>query len=74
LNSADVLAHIENECDMHIEHEPQYTRCARSLGQIFTRAGDYDRARKWVGKYLQYPHEADPQAEEAWQRLIGMGR
>ena len=48
--------------------------CARSLGQIFTRAGDYDRARKWVGKYLQYPHEADPQAEEAWQRLIGMGR
>jgi hypothetical protein len=74
LNSADVLAHIENECDLHIEHEPQYTRCARSLGQIFTRAGDYDRARKWVGKYLQYPHEADPQAEEAWQRLIGMGR
>jgi len=65
---------MESECDSQIQHEPQYTRCARSLGQIFTRIGDFPRARKWVGIYLQHPHAPDPQAEEAWQRLIGMGQ
>jgi hypothetical protein len=74
LNSAEVLTHLEAECATQIEHEPQYARCARSLGQIFTRIGDYPRARKWVGTYLQYPHDPDPQAEEAWQRLIGTGQ
>ena len=48
LNSLDVLTHMEDECDLHIEHEPEYTRCARSLGQIFAKIGDFPRARKWV--------------------------
>jgi hypothetical protein len=72
LNSLDVFAHMEAECDLHILHEPQYTRCARSLGQIFARIGDFPLARKWVAVYLQRPHPPDPQAEEAWQRLSGM--
>jgi hypothetical protein len=74
LDSLQVFTHMESECDSQIQHEPQYTRCARSLGQIFTRIGDFPRARKWVGIYLQHPHAPDPQAEEAWQRLIGMGQ
>jgi hypothetical protein len=74
LPSLDVLTHMEAECSTQIEHEPQYTRCARSLGQTFTRIGDFARARKWVGVYLQHPHDPDPQAEEAWQRLAGMGQ
>jgi hypothetical protein len=74
LDPLDVLAHMESECAAQIEHEPRYTRCARSLGQMFTRIGDYPRATKWVGTYLRYPHEPDPQAEEAWQRLLGMAR
>jgi hypothetical protein len=65
---------MESECATQIEHEPQYTLCARSLGQTFARLGDFSRARKWVGIYLQHPHAPDPQAEEAWQRLIGMGQ
>jgi hypothetical protein len=72
LNSLDVFVHMEAECDLHILHEPQYTRCARSLGQIFARIGDFTRARKWVATYLQRPHPPDPQAEEAWQRLSAM--
>ena len=72
LNPLDVFTHMEAECDLHIRHEPQYTGCARSLGQIFTRIGDFPRARKWVGIYLQHPHPPDPQAEEAWQRLSAM--
>jgi hypothetical protein len=74
LNPMDVFTHMESECAAQIEHEPQYTRCARSLGQIFTQLSDFGRARKWVGFYVQRPHPPDPQAEEAWRRLIGIGQ
>lgn len=70
LNSLDVLTHMENECGLHIEHEPDSPRCARSLGQIFAKVGDYARARKWVGIYLEHPHPPDPEAEQAYRRLL----
>jgi hypothetical protein len=74
LNSLDVLTHMEDECGLHIEHEPEFPRCARSLGQMFTKVGDYARARKWVGIYLEHPHAADPEAEQAYQQLLNAGR
>jgi hypothetical protein len=74
LNSLDVLTHMEDECALHIAHEPSTTRCARSLGQIFTRAGDFSRARKWVGIYLERPHPPDPEADQAYQQLLNAGR
>ncbi len=70
LNSLDVLTHMEDECEVHIAHEPEYTRCARSLGQIFTKIGDFSRARKWVRTYLDHPHAPDPDAEQAYQQLL----
>ena len=74
LNSLDVLTHMEDECGLHIEHEPEYTRCARSLGQVFTKVGEFSRARKWVGIYLEHPHAPDPEAEQAYQQLLNAGR
>jgi hypothetical protein len=74
LNSLDVLTHMEDECGLHIEHEPEYTRCARSLGQVFTKVGDFSRARKWVGIYLEHPHAPDPEAEQAYQQLLNTVR
>jgi hypothetical protein len=74
LSPAEVLPHIEAECELHIGREPQYPRCARSLGQMFARLGDYPRALKWVGVYLSHQHEPDPQAEEAFQKLSGMAK
>ena len=70
LNSLDVLTHMEDECALHIAHEPEYTRCARSLGQIFAKIGDFPRARKWVRIYLDHPHAPDPDAEQAYQQLL----
>jgi hypothetical protein len=70
LNSLDVLTHMEDECGLHIEHEPASPQCARSLGQIFAKIGDYARARKWVGIYLEHPHGPDPEAEQAYRRLL----
>jgi hypothetical protein len=74
LDSLRVLDHMETECALHIEREPQYPRCARGLGQVFTRIGDFPRARRWIGVYLAHPHDPDPEAEQAYQRLLGLGR
>ena len=49
LDSLRVLDHMEEECDLHIEREPQYPRCARALGQVFEKVGDLTRARRWIG-------------------------
>jgi hypothetical protein len=70
LDSLQVLDHMEDECALHIEHEPQYPRCARALGQVFSKVGDFPRARKWIGEYLSHPHAPDPEAEQAYQKLI----
>jgi hypothetical protein len=70
IDSMRVFDHMEAECDLHIRHEPRYPRCARSLGQVFSRVGDFERARRWLGVYLAQPHEPDPEAEQAYQRLL----
>jgi hypothetical protein len=69
LDSLGVLTHMEAECDLHLRHEPRLAQCARALGQVFSRVGDMARARQWLGVYLQHPHGADPEAEEAYRRL-----
>jgi len=71
LSSLQVFDHMEAECKLHIEREPQSPRCARSLGQVFLNVGDVVRARRWLANYLHLPHESDPEAEQAFQQLIG---
>ncbi len=73
LDSLQVLNHMESECSLHMEREPQYPRCARGLGQIFAKLGDFSRARKWIGEYLEHPHQPDPEAENAYQQMINSG-
>ena len=70
LDSLRVLTHMEAECDLHLRHEPRVSMCARALGQVFTRVGDRARARQWFGTYLQHLHGPDPEAEEAYRRLV----
>jgi hypothetical protein len=72
LNSLRVLDHMEEECGLHIEREPQYPRCARGLGQVFEKIGDLTRARRWIGVYLSHPHDPDPEAEQEYRRLLGL--
>src|SRR5262249_46302931 len=71
LPSMGVFDHLEAACALHIDHEPQYPRCARSLGQVFLKIGDTARARRWLGTYLALPRDPDPQAEEAFRQLLG---
>ena len=74
LGSLEVLDHLEAECGLHIEHEPQYPRCARSLGQVFLKLGDAARARRWIGEYVRLKTEPDAEAEQAYARLLSAGR
>ena len=69
LNSLDVLSHMEAECAMHLEREPQHPRCARSVAGVFLKIGDNQRARQWLGTYLAHALEPDPEARQAYGAL-----
>jgi hypothetical protein len=69
-----VFDHLEAECALHIERDPNLTLCARAMGQIFTRTRDTVRARKWLGFYLSMPHVPDPEAEQAYANLLNQRR
>jgi hypothetical protein len=74
LPSMQVLDHMEAECSAIIEHQPEFPRCARTLGQVFSKVGDVPRARRWLRTYLDLPHEPDPEAEAAYQSFASAPR
>jgi hypothetical protein len=37
---------------------------------MFSKLGDWPRARRWIGAYLDHPHGPDPEAEEQYRRLL----
>ena len=64
------IDHMEAECALHIEHEPAYPLCARSLADLSLRAQDYERAKRMLGLYLSNSAEKDPSAQQALRRLM----
>lgn len=74
LNSLEVFGEMEAECGLHIEREPGRPRCARSLAQTFAKIGDFTRARRWLGVYLDHPHAADPEAQQAYRQYVSAGK
>ncbi len=68
-----VLDYLEQQCDAHLTHEPKYPLCARALGQVFSKVGDFRRARRWLGRYFELKRLPDPEAETAWRRLLAAG-
>ena len=70
LASSQVFEAMQAECDLHIEHEPQYPACARALGLMFDNAGEPANARRWLGKYLEHVQGSDPEAESAYRKLF----
>ena len=74
LDSLAVFDHLEAECGFHIEHEPRYPGCARSLGQVFARLGVFDRARRWLRIYFDHHRAPDSEAQQAYRQLLNMSR
>ena len=64
------IEHMEAECTLHIEHEPEYPLCARSLADLSLRAGDNERAKRMLSLYLANATQKDPSAEQALRRLM----
>ncbi len=71
--SLRVLDYLEQQCSVHLEHEPKLPRCARALGQTFSKTGDFHKARQWLGRYIELKREPDAEAEEAWRRMAAAG-
>jgi hypothetical protein len=74
LDSSEVLTAMESECDLHIQHEPQFPGCARNLGQILSNTGDFANARRWLGIYLEHAPGRDPEAENAFRKMVEAGK
>jgi hypothetical protein len=64
---------LEQQCSVHLEHEPKLPRCARALGQMFSKTGDFRKARQWLGRYIELKREPDAEAEDAWRRMAAAG-
>ena len=69
LPKSRIVDHWESECATHIEHDPGTPLCARTLGDLFLRAGDKVRARRALGLYLAHPIGDDPDARRAYLQL-----
>jgi hypothetical protein len=74
LDPSLTLNHMESECALHLDREPRYTLCARALGTVFSATGQLSRASQWLGIYLSRPHDPDPDAEQAYARLLSQGK
>jgi len=62
--------HMEAECTLHIQHEPEYPMCAHALADLSLRAGDNERAKRMLSLYLGNATQKDPSAEQALRRLL----
>jgi hypothetical protein len=73
LDKRRIADHLEGECDLHVARDPEFSLCARTLGDFFLRAGDNVRARRALFLYLEHPYQgiSDPEARRAYLQLLG---
>jgi hypothetical protein len=69
-DKSKILDHLEAECTLHVNRDPEFSLCARTLGDFFLRAGDPVRARRNLALYLEHPYGDDPQARQIYLQLI----
>jgi hypothetical protein len=70
LDKNAIADHLEAECTLHVERDPEFSLCARTLGDLFLRARDRVRARRALGLYLAHPYADDPDAKRAYADLL----
>jgi hypothetical protein len=70
LDASRLLDHLDAECRLHMEHDPDLPGCARTLGDYFLRSGDRARARRALELYLEHPYPGDTDARRAYGELV----
>ena len=63
--------HLESACRTYIEHDPELPNCARTLGLIFSTAGERERAREALALYLGKIDYPDAEAQRIYRSLSG---
>ncbi len=71
INKKRVGDHLESACRTYIEHDPELPNCARTLGLIFLRAGERERAREALALYLGHIDYPDAEAQRIYRSLSG---
>jgi hypothetical protein len=72
LHKGRILDHLETECFTHIQRDPEFSLCARTLGDLFAQNGDPARARRAFALYLDHPYNGDdPVARQRYLQLTG---
>jgi len=69
LDASRLYDHLDAECRLHVEHDPDLPGCARTLGDYFLRSGDRARARRALELYLEHPYPGDTDARRAYMEL-----
>ena len=69
LAKSGVTEHLDASCRLSVEHDPELSQCARTLGFLYLRAGDAARAKAILELYLANWPYGDPEAEQALARL-----
>lgn len=65
-----IIDHLENECRLHVERDPEFSLCARTLANLFLKSGDRARARAMLALYLEHPYADDPEARQVYLELV----
>ena len=71
LDRSRLLDHLDAECRLHVERDPDLPGCARTLGDYFLRSGDRARALRALELYLRHPYPGDTDARRAYMQLLG---
>jgi hypothetical protein len=72
LDKNQIAPHLEAECSLHVQRDPEFSLCARTLGDLFLRSGDRAAARRALGLYLAHPYQGidDADARRAYTSLL----
>jgi hypothetical protein len=70
LDKSRILDHLEAECSLHVMRDPEFSLCARTLGDLFLRMGDRVRARRNLALYLDHPYDDDPRPRQEYLQLL----
>jgi hypothetical protein len=70
LDKGRVIDHLENECRLHVERDPLYSLCARTLANFFLESGNRARARALLTLYFEHLYADDPEARQVYLDLL----
>ncbi len=70
LDKSRIFDHLDAECSLHVERDPAFSLCARTLGEFYMHMGDAARARRAFAIYLAHPYDDDPKPRREYMQLL----